>query len=75
LSEQPLKSNSLTEGGKTKAPGSPTSIAVVCLVAIVLGMPMLLYGPLADGHDTYEHLTFTKYFSEQFWNGDHYPRC
>ncbi len=49
---------------------------VLCIVAasFILGLPMLLYGPLVDGHDTYEHLAYLKYFSEQFWHGDLYPR-
>jgi len=35
---------------------------------------MLLDGPLVDGHDTGEHLNQMKHFSEQFWQGDLYPR-
>jgi hypothetical protein len=46
----------------------------IFVVALVLGLPMLIYGPLVDGHDTYEHLNFTRHFSDQFWKGDLYPR-
>lgn len=46
----------------------------ILAVSLVLGLPMLLYGPLVDGHDYYEHLNFTRHFSEQFWSGDLYPR-
>ena len=46
----------------------------ILAVSVFVGFPMLVYGPLVDGHDTYEHLNFTKYFSEQFWRGDIYPR-
>jgi hypothetical protein len=50
------------------------SVLVVGWTALVLGLPMLLYGPLVDGHDTYEHLNFSKHFTEQFWSGNLYPR-
>ena len=49
-------------------------ILALFLVSAVLGLPMLLHGPLVDGHDAYEHLNFIKHFSEQFWQGDFYPR-
>ncbi len=35
---------------------------------------MLIYGPMAQGHDTTEHLNFARHFSEQFWAGELYPR-
>ncbi len=44
------------------------------LVALILALPILLFGPLVDGHDTPEHLNFTRHFDEQFWQGDLYPR-
>jgi hypothetical protein len=47
---------------------------VITASSLVFALPLLLYGPLLDGHDTYEHLNFTKHFVEQFWNGDFYPR-
>jgi hypothetical protein len=49
-------------------------IVFIFVVSLALGLPMLLYGPLVDGHDFSEHLNFTKHFSEQFWSGDFYPR-
>lgn len=49
-------------------------ILFIFAVSLVLGLPMLLFGPLVDGHDFYEHLNFTKHFSEQLWSGDLYPR-
>jgi hypothetical protein len=35
---------------------------------------MLLYGPLAQGHDATEHINFARHFSEQFWGGELCPR-
>jgi len=49
-------------------------ILFIIAFSLFVGFPMLVYGPLVDGHDTYEHLNFTKHFSEQFWQGDIYPR-
>jgi hypothetical protein len=49
-------------------------ILFVLTASVLLGLPMLLYGPLVDGHDTYEHLNFTGHFSQQFWGGELYPR-
>jgi uncharacterized membrane protein len=48
--------------------------ALVGTVAILLALPVLVSGPLVQGHDTYEHVAFAKYFTEQFWAGDWYPR-
>ncbi|MGB7263875.1 MAG: 6-pyruvoyl-tetrahydropterin synthase-related protein [Terracidiphilus sp.] len=52
----------------------PGPILFLLAVSIVLGLPMLLNGPLIDGHDSQEHLNYIKHFSEQFWHGDLYPR-
>ena len=49
-------------------------ILFVVASSIVFALPMLYYGPLIDGHDTHEHLNYVKYFSEQFWAGNLYPR-
>lgn len=46
----------------------------IAVVAVVLAWPILLRGPALVGHDTNEHLNFGQYFSEQFWQGDLYPR-
>jgi hypothetical protein len=54
--------------------GKRLHILSILAAAIVLGLPTLLYGPLVDGHDTYEHLNFTRHFGEQFWGGEAYPR-
>jgi uncharacterized membrane protein len=35
---------------------------------------MLIYGPMVQGHDTYEHLNYSRHFAEQFWAGEWYPR-
>src|SRR6185437_12964608 len=49
-------------------------ILFVVASSIVFALPMLYYGPLIDGHDTHDHLNYVKYFSEQFWAGNLYPR-
>jgi hypothetical protein len=54
--------------------GDTASILFVVAIALVLSLPMLLYGPLADAHDAAQHLHLTRHFTEQFWNGDLYPR-
>lgn len=43
-------------------------------LAVTLGLPMLLYGPVARGHDTWEHINYARHFTEQFWSGELYPR-
>jgi hypothetical protein len=35
---------------------------------------MLIYGPMIRGHDTVEHLNFSRHFADQFWRGEWYPR-
>ncbi len=52
----------------------PVDVLLVAAAAILLTLPVLLHGPMAGGHDTYEHLNFTEHFTEQFWGGDLYPR-
>jgi hypothetical protein len=52
----------------------PVDILLMAAAAILLTLPVLLYGPMVGGHDTYEHLNFTEHFTEQFWSGDLYPR-
>jgi hypothetical protein len=49
-------------------------LAIILITALVLALPMLVYGPMSQGHDTYEHLNFAHHFSEQFWAGEWYPR-
>ncbi|HUA13969.1 MAG TPA: 6-pyruvoyl-tetrahydropterin synthase-related protein [Verrucomicrobiae bacterium] len=50
------------------------SVLVIAAASVALALPMLIYGPMPWGNDTYQHLNFAKYFSEQFWAGDWYPR-
>ncbi len=47
---------------------------MVAVAAVVLALPMLLHGPLAEGHDATEHINFARHFSEQFWGGELCPR-
>jgi hypothetical protein len=34
---------------------------------------MLLHGPMDVGHDSHDHLDYTHYFGEQFWDGELFP--
>jgi hypothetical protein len=49
-------------------------ILLLVVASLLLALPFLLYGPLPNAHDGAEHLNFTRFFSEQFWSGDLYPR-
>jgi hypothetical protein len=49
-------------------------LCLIAIAAVIFSLPMLIYGPMVQGHDTYEHLYYAKYFTEQFWSGDWYPR-
>ncbi len=55
-------------------PGQFGALVITMAFSLVLGLPMLLHGPLVDGHDVNEHRNFTKHVSEQFWGGELYPR-
>ena len=50
------------------------SLAVLGAAAVVLALPMLIYGPMLHGYDTREHLSYSRHFSGQFWAGEWYPR-
>lgn len=50
------------------------ALLIIGAAAIILALPMLVYGPYPQAHDAYEHLTFNRYFSQQFWAGDWFPR-
>jgi hypothetical protein len=49
-------------------------ILALAVAALVPALPILVYGPALAGHDTNEHVNFGRYFAEQFWQGDLYPR-
>lgn len=53
---------------------SAVAILMLIATAVVLALPMLIYGPMVNGHDTYQHLNFAHYFAQQFYSGDLYPR-
>ena len=50
------------------------SLWILGIAALILALPMLVHGPMLQGHDTYEHLNYSRHFSEQFWSGEWYPR-
>jgi 6-pyruvoyl-tetrahydropterin synthase related domain len=49
-------------------------ILIIAVISVVLALPMLVYGPMLRGDDTFEHLNFSKNFTGQFWAGEFYPR-
>jgi hypothetical protein len=65
--------NPTTKNSAPSAPNTPY-LLLVGAAAVVLALPMLLFGPMAQGHDTTEHINFARHFSEQFWGGEWYPR-
>jgi hypothetical protein len=50
------------------------ALLVIGAAAVLLALPMLLYGPMPGSWDSYEHLNFAHHFSDQFWAGEWYPR-
>ena len=50
------------------------ALGIVFLGAVLLALPLLIYGPYPKAHDVFEHLNYTYFFSRQFWAGDLYPR-
>ncbi len=49
-------------------------VFVLGVAALVCALPMLIHGPMVKGHDTYEHLNYSRHFSDQFWAGESSPR-
>ena len=44
------------------------------LAALVVSLPILLFGLPHSAHDAMHHTVWTRNFAEQFWGGDLYPR-
>jgi len=66
---QPSRSSAADENAVTLS-----DIVILGFTALILALPMLIYGPMVNGHDTYEHLNYCRHFAEQFWGGELYPR-
>lgn len=49
-------------------------LLTIAAASILLSMPLLLHGPLPDGHDLDEHRNLITHFEEQFKDGEFYPR-
>jgi hypothetical protein len=49
-------------------------LLILGAAALILGLPMLLFGPMVNGHDAHEHLNYCRNFAEQFWGGEWSPR-
>ncbi len=58
----------------TAASFTASDVLILGTAAVLLALPMLIYGPMVKGHDTYQHLNYSRHFSEQFWGGEWYPR-
>src|SRR5271170_2776035 len=52
----------------------PVVVSVLIALAVALTLPMLIYGPMVKGDDTYEHLNYSHHFVVQFWQGEWSPR-
>lgn len=48
-------------------------LIIIVAVGLLLTMPLLINGCM-NGHDFFFHVIFSHHFTEQFWNGDLYPR-
>jgi hypothetical protein len=68
------RSKSSTSRPRNPSPLNVRSISILALAAVIFALPMLVFGPMLQGHDTFEHLNYSRHFSEQFWAGDLYPR-
>ena len=78
-SENVVLENQKTKSEISKAPAAESAVRlsdvlILGSAALILALPMLLYGPMVKGHDTHEHLNYCRYFGEQFWSGDFLPR-
>ncbi len=53
---------------------SAVAYGLLLLWGVMLGFPLLSKGFPVDGHDFWAHTTWGGHFSQQFWEGDLYPR-
>lgn len=51
-----------------------SAVLILAVAALCLSLPMFVLGPMPAGHDNLQHINFGKYFAQQFWHGDLYPR-
>ena len=49
-------------------------ICLIIIFGLTFTIPVMSFGTILSGHDISYHLSFSKSFSEQIWNGDFYPR-
>ena len=47
---------------------------ILAVAALLLSLPMFVLGPMPAAHDTLQHINFGRYFAQQFWQGELYPR-
>ena len=51
-----------------------SSILILILIGCILTLPILFYGTPFQSDDGVTHIRWYLHFSEQFWNGEFYPR-
>lgn len=49
-------------------------VLMLAAAALFLSFPVFVWGPMVAAHDSTQHMNFGKYFAEQFWQGELYPR-
>ena len=59
---------------QSKRGGNLVAIAAVAIVAVILALPLFVYGPNPESHDVFQHVAFAHHFNQQFWAGELYPR-
>lgn len=74
--ENQIGGEATCQGSRPHVERVPLAVAVITLgaAAVILALPMLMYGPMVNGHDTYQHLNYSYHFSQQFWGGEWSPR-
>jgi hypothetical protein len=50
------------------------NILILVSIAVVLALPILIWGPLPNAHDGTQHLNYARHFADQFWSGDWSPK-
>lgn len=71
---RPTVTSELPEGASDCSQLNLLHCCIIAAAAVILALPMFMYGPMLQGHDTREHLNYSRHFSEQFWSGEWYPR-
>lgn len=54
--------------------GRTAPVLALLALCLVLALPLLLFGPLSNAHDGQEQVNYSRYFTQQLWAGELYPR-